>query len=42
MLHDNVSQKGYGNAFIGRYGDCFEEDIRRFMMIECIVDDPPL
>src|SRR3954464_9274938 len=25
MLHDNVSQKGYGNALIGRYGGCFEE-----------------
>ena len=22
---------GYGNAIIGRYGGCFEEDIRRFM-----------
>ena len=22
---------GYGNAMIGRYGGCFEEDIRRFM-----------
>src|SRR3954467_2958764 len=25
MLHGNVSRKGYGNALIGRYGDCFEE-----------------
>ena len=25
MLHVNVSQKGYGNALIGRYGGCFEE-----------------
>ncbi len=25
MLHGNVSQKGYGNALIGRYGGCFEE-----------------
>ena len=25
MLHGNISQKGYGNALIGRYGDCFEE-----------------
>ena len=25
MLHDNVYQKGYGNALIGRYGGCFEE-----------------
>ena len=23
MLHDNVSQKGYGNALIGRYDGCF-------------------
>ena len=30
-LHDNISQNGYGNAIIGRYGGCFEEDIRRFM-----------
>src|SRR4051812_28008167 len=25
MLHGNVSQKGYGNALIVRYGGCFEE-----------------
>ena len=25
MLHGNVSQKGYGNALIGRYSGCFEE-----------------
>src|SRR3954463_11843842 len=25
MLQCNVSQKGYGNALIGRYGGCFEE-----------------
>ena len=30
-LHGNISQNGYGNAIIGRYGGCFEEDIRRFM-----------
>ena len=30
-LHDNISWNGYGNAIIGRYGGCFEEDIRRFM-----------
>ena len=23
--------EGYGNAMIGRYGGCFEEDKRRFM-----------
>ena len=26
-----LSRNGYGNAIIGRYGGCFEEDIRRFM-----------
>ena len=31
MLHGNVSLNGYGNAMIGRYGDCFEEDITRLM-----------
>ena len=30
-LHGNISQHGYGNAIIGRYGGCFEEDIRRLM-----------
>ena len=30
-LHGNISRNGYGNALIGRYGGCFEEDIRRFM-----------
>ena len=30
-LHGNISQNAYGNAMIGRYGGCFEEDIRRFM-----------
>src|ERR1041385_4418051 len=25
MLHGNISRKDYGNALIGRYGDCFEE-----------------
>ena len=30
-LHGNISQNGYGNAIIGGYGGCFEEDIRRFM-----------
>ena len=29
-LHRNISQNGYGNAIIGRYGGCFEEDKRRF------------
>ena len=27
MLHDNISQNGYGNTMKGRYGGCFEEDI---------------
>ena len=31
MWHGNISRNGYGNAIIGRYGGCFEEDIRRFM-----------
>ena len=30
-LHGNISRNGYGNAMIGRYGGCFEEDIRRIM-----------
>ena len=30
-LHENISRNGYGNAMIGRYGGCFEEDIRRPM-----------
>ena len=30
-LHGNISQNGYGNAIVARYGGCFEEDIRRFM-----------
>ena len=25
------TQNGYGNAIIGRYGGCFEEDIMRLM-----------
>ena len=28
-LHGNISRNGYGNSIIGRYGGCFEEDIRR-------------
>ena len=31
MLHGNVSRNGYGNAIIGRYDGCFEEDIMRLM-----------
>ena len=31
MLHGNISRNGYENAMIGRYGDCFEEDIMRLM-----------
>ena len=30
-LHGNISRNGYGNAMIGRYGGCFEEDIMRLM-----------
>ena len=36
-LHGNISRNGYGNAIIGRYGGCFEEDIRRFMCKEHII-----
>src|SRR4051812_39774331 len=28
-FHGNISRNGYGNAIIGRYCGCFEEDIRR-------------
>ena len=31
MLCSNISQNGYGNAMIDRYGGCFEEDIMRLM-----------
>ena len=31
ITEDHISRNGYGNAIIGRYGGCFEEDIRRFM-----------
>ena len=30
-LRGNISRNAYGNAIIGRYGGCFEEDIRRLM-----------
>ena len=30
-LHRNISRNGYGNAIIGRYGGCIEEDIRRLI-----------
>ena len=30
-LHGNISRNGYGNAMIGRYGGCVEEDIRSLM-----------
>ena len=30
-LHGNISRNGYGNAMIGRYGGCFDEDIRWLM-----------
>ena len=26
-MHGNISQNGYGNAMIGRYGGCFEEGL---------------
>ena len=31
MLHGNISRNGYGNAMIGRYGGCFEEDKMKLM-----------
>ena len=31
MLHGDVSRNGYGNAMIGSYGGCFEEDIMWLM-----------
>ena len=30
-LHGNISRNGYGNAMIGRYGGCFEEQYGGFM-----------
>ena len=36
-MHGNISRNGYGNAIIGRYGGCFEEDTMRLMCIERIV-----
>ena len=36
-LHGNISRNGYGNAIIGRYGGCFEEDIRRLCVKERII-----
>ena len=30
-LHGNICRNGSENSIIGRYGGCFEEDIRRFM-----------
>ena len=31
-LHGNISRNGYENATIGRYGGCFEEDIKRLIV----------
>ena len=36
-LHGNISRNGYGNAIIGRYGGCFEEDKGGLCVIESIV-----
>ena len=30
-MYGNISRNCYGNAIIGRFGGCFEEDIRRLM-----------
>ena len=32
-LHGNISQNGYGNAIIGRYGGCFQEGNGGFMIL---------
>ena len=34
-LHGIISQNGYGNAIIGRYGGCFEEGIWVFRTLVC-------
>ena len=31
-MHVNISRNGYGNAIIGRYGDCFEEGYGGYMI----------
>ena len=36
-LHGNISRNGYGNAMIGRYGGCFEEDIWWLFCVRYIV-----
>ena len=36
-MHGNISRNGYGNAIIGRYGGCFEEDIISLCVIKCII-----
>ena len=36
-LHGNISRNGYGNAIIGRYSGCFEEDIISLCVIEHII-----
>ena len=30
-LHDNISRNSYGNAVVGRYGGCFEEDVQAYV-----------
>ena len=37
MLCSKISRNGYGNAMIGRYGGCFEEDY----MVLCLGEQSP-
>ena len=30
-LHGNISRNSYGNAVVGRYGGCFEEDVQAYV-----------
>ena len=37
MLCNNISRNGYGNAMIGRYGGCFEEEY----LVLCVGEQSP-
>ena len=39
ILHCNISRNGYGNAVVGRYGGCFEED--NWLMCRITRGSPP-
>ena len=30
-LHGNISRNSYGNAVVGSYGGCFEEDVQAYV-----------